>query len=411
MSRRIALLLRSLEGGGMQRNVVALARGMVRRGYEVEVLAVDAAGVARRELPPAVRVHRLALGPRATGARALSTLLPDLGAGDRLRLRFGPVPSLLRALPALVAHLRARPPAGLIALGTQANLAALAARRLCGRPRRLLVSEHNVLSAVARNSRRRFRHLYPHLVRAVYPEADAVVAVSAAVARDLEEIAALPLGRVRVIGNPVDLARIRELAAEAPAHPWAGAREPPLLLAVGRLHWQKGFDTLLDALARLRRRRRLRLVILGEGPERARLERHRQRLGLEEAVRMPGFVANPFAWMARAAAFVLPSRSEGFGHVLVEALACGCPVVATDCPGAPAEILEDGRWGRLVPVGDAAALARAIEAILDRPPERAALVARARALAAGDPTRVYLDLLFPGDPDVRDRRRDAEATA
>ncbi len=411
MNRRIAFLLRSLEGGGMQRNVAELARGMILRGFEVEVLASDTTGVMRRELPPAVRVHRLPLGSRAAGARALAALLPDLGPGDRLRLRVGPVPSLFRTLPDLVAHLRASRPAGLVALGTQANLAALAARRLAREPRRLLVSEHNVLSAVARNSRRRFRRLYPRLVRAVYPEADAIVAVSPAVARDLEEIAALPAGRVRVIGNPVDLARIRKRAAEEPAHPWPGEREPPLLLAVGRLHWQKGFDTLLDALARLRRRRRLRLAILGEGPERARLERRRRRLGLEDSVLMPGFVANPHAWMARASVFVLPSRSEGFGHVLVEALACGCPVVAADCPGAPAQILEGGRYGTLVPVGDAAALARAVEAALDRPPERAALVARARALAGGDPTGAYLDLLFPGDPDVRDPPQDAETAA
>ncbi len=411
MSRRIAILLRSLEGGGMQRNVAELACGLILRGWQVDVLAVDVEGVMRRQLPVAARVHRLPMARRAVGARALIELVPDLDAGNRLRLRFGPVPSLFRALPALIDHLRTARPAALLALGTQANLAALAARRRAGHPFRLLVSEHNMLSSVARNSGRHFRRLYPRLVQAAYPEADAIVAVSGAVARDLEVTAGLPPGRVTVIGNPIDLRRIRELAREPPGHPWTRSREIPLLLAVGRLHWQKDFATLLEAMARLRARRRVRLAILGEGPERPRLERRCRRLGLAEEVRMPGFTPNPYGWMARASVFVLPSRSEGFGHVLVEALACGCPIVATDCPGAPAEILEGGRYGNLVPVGDAEALARAIEAALDQPVDATSLQSRAEALAAGDPTEAYLAALFPGDRNARNGRCDAEAAA
>ncbi len=411
MSRHIALLLRTLEGGGIQRNVVELARGLLLRGYRVEVLATEVEGGMRCQLPEAVRVRRLPPAGRAAGARALLEFGGGLGAGDRIRLRLGPVPGLFRALPALVEHLQAARPAAVVALGTQANLAALAARRRIGPSFRLLVSEHNMLSSVARNARRRFRRLYPRFVRAAYAEADAVVAVSAAVARDLERTAGLAAGRVRVIRNPVDLPRIRALArAEAP-HPWTRDAAVPLLLAVGRLHWQKDFGTLLEAMARLRGRRRLRLAILGEGPERRRLERHCRRLGLGDLVLMPGFVANPYAWMARATVFVLPSRSEGYGHVLVEALACGCPVVATDCPGAPAEILGGGNYGRLVPVGDAAALARAVEATLDRPVDRTRLQERAAMLTAGDPTEAYLAALFGGDADAGEGRCDGEAAA
>jgi glycosyltransferase involved in cell wall biosynthesis len=150
-----------------------------------------------------------------------------------------------------------------------------------------------------------------------------------------------------------------------------------VLVAVGRLHEQKDFQTLLRAFALVRARRSARLIILGEGPERPALEAGVAKLGLTEDVDLPGFVPNPYAFMAGASQFVLSSRYEGLPTVLIEAMACGCPVVSTDCPSGPGEILDNGKYGRLVPVGDAAALAEAMEATLDAPPPAAELKARA----------------------------------
>ena len=171
---------------------------------------------------------------------------------------------------------------------------------------------------------------------------------------------------------------------------------PPLLLAAGRLAPAKDFATLLRAFARVRARRPVHLVILGEGGLRHTLEKQLRELGIEADVELHGFVDNPFAWMSRASLFVLSSAWEGSPGVLVEAMACGCPVVSTDCPSGPDEILDGGRYGRLVPVGDAAALTEAIATTLDATIDREALRARAREFDVDRAIERYLDVLLRG---------------
>ncbi len=156
-----------------------------------------------------------------------------------------------------------------------------------------------------------------------------------------------------------------------PEHPWFSDDGPPVILGVGRLVWEKDFSTLIDAFRHFRANRPYRLVILGDGPLRSTLEARIASFGLDDCVSLPGWVKNPFAFMARAALFVLSSRHEGLGNVLVEALACGCPAVSTDCPGGPAEVLGDPAL--LAPVGDAEALARVMRRALDEPANKAAL--------------------------------------
>lgn len=212
------------------------------------------------------------------------------------------------------------------------------------------------------------------LYRRFYAGADAVIAVSREAASDLTERLRLSPGQVRMIYNPVITPALFEQAKEAVEHPWFAPGQPPVVLSAGRLCEQKDFPTLLRAFAQVRAHTRSRLVILGEGPERLSLERMASDLGLRASVLLPGFVANPYAYMARAATYVLSSKWEGLPTVLIEALACGAPVVSTDCPSGPREILQDGKYGRLVPVGDADALAQAIEANLydgkgNAPPE------------------------------------------
>jgi len=183
------------------------------------------------------------------------------------------------------------------------------------------------------------------------------------------------------------------LASEPIEHPWLVPGPPPVVLAAGRLTAQKDFPTLLRAFARLVPERDLRLMILGEGPDRAALEAEIEALGLGDRVALLGFQANPFSYMARARLFVLSSAWEGLPGVLIQAMACGTPVVSTDCPSGPREVLEGGRLGPLVPVGDAEALARAIMQTLDAPLPAEILKARAAQYGLAPVSRRYLAAL------------------
>jgi glycosyltransferase involved in cell wall biosynthesis len=205
------------------------------------------------------------------------------------------------------------------------------------------------------------------LVPWIYPWADEIIAVSKGVGEDLAEFSGLPIDRITVINNPVITPRLRQLASEPADHPWFVLGQPPVILGVGRLTAQKDFGTLMKAFAELRKHRDARLIILGEGPGRPELERLAEDLGLRGDVQLPGFVQNPYAFMSGAALLALSSRWEGSPSVLIESLGCGTPVVATDCPSGPNEILEAGRYGPLVPVGDSQRLAEAMLATLETP--------------------------------------------
>ena len=211
--------------------------------------------------------------------------------------------------------------------------------------------------------------------RLLFPHAAHVVGVSQGVAEDVAAAVGVPESRLSVVYNPAVTPEVLARAAELPDHPWFADGGPPVLLGVGRLAPQKDFPTLLEAFRLVRAERPCRLVILGEGPKRLELESLVRRLGLGEHVALPGWAENPYAFMARAALFVLSSRHEGFPGVLLEALACGCPSVSTDCLAGPAEILEDPAL--LAPVGDPDALAGVMRRALAQPREEAALRAKA----------------------------------
>lgn len=217
----------------------------------------------------------------------------------------------------------------------------------------------------------------------------------AGVARDAAAVLDLDPARIAVVANPVDAERIAELAGVRPAHAWLESGAPPVLLSVGKLQPQKDHATLLRAFALLRAQRPVRLVILGDGPLPGRLERLARELGIADEVAFSGFVVDPFGWMAQAAAVVSSSRFEGLSNVLIEALAAGATIVATDCPHGPAEVLDHGACGRLVPVGDAAALAAAMAAALDDPADPVRQRARARSFALDTAVEGYLRVLRP----------------
>lgn len=362
---RIAIFLPSLRGGGAERVMVTLANAIVARGYAVDLIVAIAQGPYLKDVSAGVRII-------------------DLKA-DRL----------IKALLPLIRYLRwARPDAMLSAMG-HANVVALLARRFACVRTRVVVSERGLISGESALSRGVASHVMYRLVPLLYSGADGICTVSHAASIDLAIFARLPVQRVQTIYNPFDLVRISQLAAEALDHPWFAPGQPPVLLAIGRLNEAKDFPTLIRAFAQLRQKHSARLVILGEGELRPELEALLAQLNLgSDVVQLPGFLENPFAWLARSRLFVLSSKREGLPGVLIEAMACGRPVVSTNCLSGPHEILEGGRWGRLVPVGDAAALAQAMAASLNTPPEEQPDVRqRAAAFELNCAVDAYLKIL------------------
>jgi glycosyltransferase involved in cell wall biosynthesis len=237
-----------------------------------------------------------------------------------------------------------------------------------------------------------YRQLAPRIIKLSYRHADIVAGCSSAVADDIAELSGLPRERVHVIYNPTD-PEIEAKAQEPIEHPWFNNSKIPVILCVSRLDPQKDLPTLIRAFSIVRKERPAKLAILGEGSERAKLEALVKELGLEGDVRMPGFVDNPFKFMKRATVFALSSRFEGFGMVIAEALAVGTPVVSTDCPSGPAEILGGGKWGKLVPVGDHEKLAEAILETIENPPDREKLEERGRDFSLDRIGQQYLQLI------------------
>jgi glycosyltransferase involved in cell wall biosynthesis len=230
-------------------------------------------------------------------------------------------------------------------------------------------------------------------LRQTYRQADQVIANSHGVSADVLALTGLGADLLATLKNPSIPADLDRLASAAAPHPWLEQRDKPVVLAAGRLVDVKDFVTLLRAFAALRQQRPARLIILGEGPERGALLSLAEQLGMAQDVALPGFSINPVAWMARAALFVLSSRYEGSPNVLIEALACGTPAVSTDCPHGPREILDHGRWGRLVPVGDVPALAAAMAVTLDAPLPAETLRAAMAPYRVDTAARAYLAAL------------------
>jgi glycosyltransferase involved in cell wall biosynthesis len=391
---RIALLLPSLAAGGVAPGRLRLAGALQSAGHAVDLVLCKAEGPHRDQVPEGVQV--VVLQPEsALAARARLLRLDPLGARVLAR------PALLAWRPApvqpyvadLARYLDRQQPDIVLASKTPTNLLALWARRLSAARSRIVVAEHSQLSqSIARSRKWRWRYIGPLVARA-YAEADAIVCVSNGVADDFARTSGLPRARLSTIYNPVIPADLPARAAEPPPHPWlATPSDVPVVVAAGRLRPEKNFPMLLEAFARLRAQRPLRLLVLGEGRERPRLEAAAHALGIAADVALPGRVSNPYAAFARASLFVLSSDSEGLPNVLIEALACGCPVVSTDCPSGPAEILQGGRYGRLVAPGNAADLAAAMEATLAAPLPAALLRERGQAFSVASSTARYLEL-------------------
>lgn len=357
----IAIFLPSLEGGGAERNMVNLSKGLVDMGRRVTIIASHAVGAFIDEVPDQVDIVDLEC------PRTFSSFSP------------------------LVRELNRLSPDVLLSTMNYANVIAIMASKSTRKRLPVFVREANTLSKTEAQAENIREQAVPVLARWFYPNATQIVSPSQGVADDLVDSFEMPISKSIVINNPVVDDSISSLAAQLPSG-FSFPKKIPVVLGCGSFSEQKDFPTLIRAFSKLRERRKAKLVILGKGKLYDSYLRLVSELGLEKDVVFPGFVSNPFAFMSRASVFVLSSKWEGLPNVPIQALACGCPVVSTDCPSGPREILSGGRFGALVPVGDVEALSNAIGRTLDAPLSKEILKKRAADFTVEAIAQQYADM-------------------
>lgn len=308
-------------------------------------------------------------------------------------VRLGRAAELLR-IPPLVRYLKTVRPDVVMTCREPANRVAIAARLLSGVDTAVVVRVGMTITHALQRRSPLKRWLRKHTIRFCYHRNDAVIANARGVAEDIALLTHISPTRLHVINNPTVTCDLARKARQPVAHPWlAGEDGPPVIIGVGRLARQKNFATLIQAFARLREQVECRLIILGEGKERKHLLSLAETIGVRKAVDFPGYIANPFAYMSRSALFVLSSAWEGSPNVLIQALALGIPVVATDCHSGPREILQNGRYGALVPVGNADAMADAMAGTLKNPPPVSLMLEAASGYHVDENVKKYMAVM------------------
>lgn len=354
------LVCKGLTGGGAELSMLRLAENFLGRGFDVRIAVLKKKGSLLEMIPSGVEVDEIGWG------------------------RFGYLPRLAR-------YLRQHRTDAIISFMTSTNVMVILGQFLSPSFRRVVVSEHNAYSRSIKIRRGTVKLTYM-LAPLAYLWSRRVICVSRGVEDDLHQSMRLPRSLTTTVYNPVITEALLSSANQPPDHPWLREKTCPVLLAVGRLEPQKNYPLMLEAIARVRAQRPVRLIILGEGNQRGDIEKEIERLGLQDCVDLAGFRRDAMAFMHAADAFVLSSNWEGLSNVLIEALAVGCPVISTDAPHGPREVLQDGKWGHLVPVGDPAALTEAIEATLDDPGDPGPRTAWARGFSVDACAERYLEI-------------------
>ncbi len=337
----IAFFLPSLEPGGTERNVVNLINNIDRKKYRLSLVLGEAGGDFTREVNKGIPIV-------------------NLDVSYTLGLFFK-----------LIKYFKKEEPDIFVSAFPRINIVAIIARILSGKKTKIVITEHTIFSflpIIAKTFWRRFfaRVFLPGISKFVYPKADAIICVSNGIADDLLKIIRCS-EKVRVIYNPVTSAKIYKLAKEPLSHSWFSNSKIPVIIAVGRLVKCKDYPNIFRAFSLILQKEPARLVILGRGPEKEKLIQLADKLDLSKNIAFLGFQKNPYKYMKKASVFVLSSLQEGFGNVIIEAMACGTPVVSTNCPAGPDEIIENGKNGILVSVGDYKELAKAIQKVLNSP--------------------------------------------
>jgi glycosyltransferase involved in cell wall biosynthesis len=358
---RVAFFMPHFAGGGVERVAVNLSEEYQRLGMNVDFALVNDSGVPVGSMPKDARIINLK------------------------------AKRVLFALPSLIHYLRDEQPDAIFSAPMHTHIILLLAKMISGSRVRTMLHVGNHVSTQVKNSEKLQDRSYPILLRLLKGYADAFIAVSEGVASDLAYAAKVPMEKIRVVYNPIYRVEMEDLMEQPVEHPWFSEGQPPVILAAGRLVEQKDYPTLLRAFSRLRHQRSVHLVILGEGRLLPELKKLATELKIAEDVDFHGFASNPYCFMARCSVFVLSSAWEGFANVVAEALACGAQVVSTDCESGPEEILANGQYGQLVPVGDDIALADAIIVALEHPQSKDFLRQRGRSFTAAKAARQYLD--------------------
>ena len=327
---------RSIHGGGAEREILRIGDGLARRGHDVDLVITRYTRECWGAAPDSIRIH-------------------DLDAHN-----------IMTWVPKLVGYVRRHQPDVLLSTMYSGNLAALAVKRLFAPRLRVVVRQVNLMRqhSVRRVSLR--RRVATWVLCRWMRTADAVTALNQDMADELEVEA--PGSNIHIMGSPIDSEHIAERATESTDHPWlVDERDTPVAVMVVRLHHQKDVPTALTAVAQAAEERPVNLIVVGEGPELSNLEALAKRLRISDRVDFVGYRGNPYPYMAKADVFILSSMHEGLSLVLLEAMSLGTPCVSTDCPHGPREALDNGRLGRLSPVGDSAQLAQNILLTLDHP--------------------------------------------
>ena len=362
---RIGIFLPTLLGGGAEHAMVTLANGIAERDISVDLVVGQAIGPNRERLDSRVN-------------------LVEMGA-----------PHVMQCIRPLARYLRAAKPDALLSAMTHTNNAALIARFLSRTTTRVVVSERTTIDWKPTSYR---EALHIRLRAILYRHADALILVAKEEIDEASRRFKLPKTQVVCIYNPIITPEFEESRSHPPDHPWLrdfSREKGPVIVAVGRLDPIKDYPNLLEAFALLLKRRSARLIVFGEGAQRDALATRIDALGIDESVSLAGYFRNPAKEMNASDLFVLSSRLEGLPGVLIQALGCGLRIVSTDCTTGPREILEDGKWGRLVPVGDVAALAAAMEQALAGGPPPECPSAHLDQFSLSHAVNAYLDRLLP----------------
>ncbi len=333
--RKLSIFIPSLMGGGAERVIVILANEISQRGIAVDLVLSRSIGPYLADVHPSVNIV-------------------DLGSK---RLFFSIIP--------LVKYIQMEKPKVMLTALNTANIIAIIARIISRVKFKLVISERAVTSVAIKDNPLMRSKLVPFLMRITYQKADAIVAVSFGVLDDLINNFKMSSKKIYVVYNPVVTSQLIKLSNEKFDHEWFENEEVPVILSIGRLTSQKNFTLLIRAFSLLLKSREVRLIILGKGELQKELESLAIELNIRDKVSFPGFVKNPFMWMKNSSLFVLSSDYEGLPGTLIQAMACGTPVVSTDCPSGPKEILENGKWGKLVPMKDVESLSKAMAVTLD----------------------------------------------
>lgn len=329
MKNRIAVLIPTMDGGGAERVFLNLIKGFVKHGVFVDLLLLNKEGAYVNEIPDEVRIIEL--------------------EGGRV----------LKMIPSLIRYLKREKPTSLLVAMNYVNVIAIIAKFIARSKTKVVITEHNNRSIAASNNRGLITSITRLMMKVLYPYADEIVAVSNGVAEDLADYALIDRTKITTIYNPVITDELIEKSYEEVDHKWFNS-DVPVIIGVGRLNRQKGFDVLIKAFELARKEVKAKLIIFGEGNLKSELQELINDRDLENDVLLHGFVNNPYKYMRNADLFVLSSNFEGFGNVLVEAMSCGTAVISTNCPSGPNEILDNGKYGVIVKVGNIVELAKAI---------------------------------------------------